>query len=222
MQSPCLILPGRDGPCEYLHRDKSHPDCVDCRPRLEYCVKEGMLPPIVLEQQDDPMVLEARERAVHRKPRSDGRRKEKEKCSEEGCDLWAVAKKKCRKHYNKAYQEAQRLKKEGDTVPVKKKEKRCKCKPGCTAKIKARGMCDTSYSRWKSHNPDKVRHYSKVASGDTVIHFDVRLQARGDGRKYELLQKTAEIAALKYRTVQNQIFFWMKEGIEREKGGGLE
>ena len=211
MQSPCNT-------CDYKARDKKHWDCVNCDLRVRYAVKLGILHPEVLRKQDDPLVLEAREKALDRKPRSGrprGSAKKKEKCSEDGCNEWAVAKGKCRTHYNKAYQEAKKVKEGGGIVTVKKEEKRCKCKPGCTAKIKARGMCDTSYSRWKHQNPDKVRPYSKVANGEKVTVFDVRLQARGDGKKYELLQKTAEIAALKYRTVQNQIFFWMKEGIER-------
>ena len=67
-QSPCLILPGREGPCNYLHRDKSHPDCVDCRPRIEYAVKQGMLHPEVLKpKQEDPLVLEARKAAPKKK-----------------------------------------------------------------------------------------------------------------------------------------------------------
>ena len=67
MQSPCLTLPGRDGPCDYLHRDKNHPDCVDCRPRIKYAVNEGMFHPEVLEQKDDPVVLEARRAAPKKK-----------------------------------------------------------------------------------------------------------------------------------------------------------
>ena len=221
-ESPCLTLSGRDGPCEHQYRDKSDPDCVNCRPRIEYAVAEGMLSPEVLEVKDDPMILEAREKALDRKPRSGrprGSTKKKEKCSTTDCRWDAQIKGKCRSCYGKAYRKAKKVKKEGgDTVGVKKEEKRCKCKPGCTAKIKAREMCDTAYSKWKYQNPDKVRHYSKVSKGEKVTHFDVRLQARAGQEKYQLLEKAAEIARLQYRTIQNQIFFWMKEGIERWKG----
>ena len=63
MQSPCNT-------CEHHKkgRDKNHPDCVDCRPVLEYGVAQGMLHPEVLKpKQDDPLVLEARKAAPKKK-----------------------------------------------------------------------------------------------------------------------------------------------------------
>lgn len=112
------------------------------------------------------------------------------------------------------------IKEAREEVPVTKKKKKRKCKDcGRVKPIKARGKCGTCYGRWKYRNPDKVRPYSKVASGEQVKCFDVRLQAGIDknSEKYKLLQRAAEIAHLKYRTVQNQVFYWIKEGIEREK-----
>ena len=66
-QSPCLTLLGREGPCEFLHRDKNHPDCVDCDLRVRYAVKRGILHPEVLTKQEDPLVLEARKATPKKK-----------------------------------------------------------------------------------------------------------------------------------------------------------
>ena len=62
MQSPCNA-------CEHHKkgRDKNHPDCVDCDLRVKYAVKQNMLHPEVLEQKEDPLVLEAREMVPVRK-----------------------------------------------------------------------------------------------------------------------------------------------------------
>ena len=67
MQSPCLILSGREGPCEFLHRDKNHADCVDCDLRIKYAVNQNMLSPEVLEVKDDPVIIEARRAAPKKK-----------------------------------------------------------------------------------------------------------------------------------------------------------
>lgn len=87
--------------------------------------------------------------------------------------------------------------------------------------IKARDMCDTCYSNWKSHNPDKVRPYSRLAESlkdGEVKYYDIRLQANPDTEKNELLRKTAKIARKEMRTIQNQVFYWIKEGVERQEG----
>ena len=62
MQSPCNT-------CEHHKngRDKNHPDCVDCWPRIKYAVRERMLSPEVLEQKADPVVMEARKAAPKKK-----------------------------------------------------------------------------------------------------------------------------------------------------------
>ena len=250
MNNPCIN--GRNPEetvCPFVAKDKNHEPCLNCLAKLEYAVNQGMFSPEVLEQKEDPVILEAREKAVRNKPgRPQGSTKEKKNCSTPKCRWDAKIKGKCRSCYGKAYREAKKLKKEGGPVmvvedgkgdkveridelrekikefkttdvviPTGKEEKRCKCKPGCTAKVKARGLCSTAYARWKYQNPEKVRHYSKVASGEKVMHFDVRLQARAELEKHQLLEKAAEIARLQYRTIQNQIFFWIKEGIERWK-----
>lgn len=100
---------------------------------------------------------------------------------------------------------------------------KCPCKPDCDKPIKARGLCDSGYAKWKRKNPGKVRHYSKVANGEKVEYFDVRLQAhvKAHADKYKLLETTAKIARLEFRTIQNQLYLWTQEGIERweqEKG----
>lgn len=145
MQSPCLTLPGRDGPCDYQHRDKNHPDCVDCRFRLEYAVNQGMLHPEVLTKQEDPVVLEAREKGG--RPR--GSFKEKVTCSVDGCAYWAVAKGKCRSHYGKAYRKSQKLK--------RKTCKDCKRRP-----VKTKELCNACYvrARYKRIH-GKVRGYRR-------------------------------------------------------------
>ena len=134
MQSPCYT-------CEHKDRDKSDPGCVDCRPRIEHAVAQGMLSPEVLEVQDDPVVLEARQKGG--RPR--GSFKEKQPCSTPDCRWDAQIKGLCRSCYGEIY---------------RKSHKHCK---GCgrRKKIKARNRCSTCYVRWRYHNPDAVRGYRK-------------------------------------------------------------
>ena len=112
----------------------------------------------------------------------------------------------------------ERIMSAGKAKPKKKKT----CINGCDRPVKARGMCDNCYTKWKRKNPTKIRPYSKVAASlaaGVVKIYDIRLQANEDSAKNELLRKAAEIASSEYRTIQNQVFFWIKEGIERQKLG---
>jgi hypothetical protein len=104
-----------------------------------------MLPPIVLEQQDDPVVVEAREKGG--RPR--GSFKEKVTCSVDGCDYWAVGKGKCGSHYGKAYRESQKL-------------KRKLCKDCKKRKVKSMELCNACYGRmYYRRFHKKVRGYKR-------------------------------------------------------------
>ncbi|MBA7694087.1 hypothetical protein ES703_102689 [subsurface metagenome] len=212
MQNPCTHGRTPDETiCPHMARNKNHPDCVNCTPRLEYAVKQGMLHPEVLEQKKDPVIVEAREKGG--RPR--GSFKEKKTCSVKGCDYWAKIKGKCASHYGKAYRKAKKLKKEKVEMIVKKNKPECD-EPGCHEPARARGKCQTHYRTLLRKHPELAGKYQKDPKRRRVqinLHFGNK-----NSEAAKVIGELEKIAKKEMRRTTQQALYFLRDGIERWKG----
>lgn len=130
---------------------------------------------------------------------------------------------------------------------MKKKEKKkekgfVKC-IDCDEEAKIRGRCPKHYQAWRHKHPDEVRHYHKDSSTDIVLDelkkdnnklkkkdeeskniigakvYDIRLRAHRNENleRYDLLRDTVIAAKQELRSMQAQVFYFLREGLEKWK-----
>lgn len=187
MPSPCLT-------CERRFGDKNSARCANCPDRLQYAMAQGMFPGVKQKE----VKLEEVKLEV---PMTSNRKEEEVQVEKLG---------------KKMVEEAAA---EVDKKPTPT-QKICE-EDGCTYDVLARNKCKKHYGAWRHKNPDKVKKIGRKTTRASVMdkvetNQCIQLQVRSgtDPEKRQILRRVAEIAFTEYRTIQNQIFYFLRSGVE--------